>query len=274
MSTTDIKEAQRQIERNIAVHDQVAEKYEALHGEIFNEVEQARLAAALARARDSITSGSRPLRALDFGCGSGNLSRHLLALGLHVTAADVSPHFLRLVEGRFGSDRLSTLQMNGTDLREVADESFDLIAAYSVLHHIPDYLAAIGELARVCRRGGVIVLDHEQTEGYWQGDPVYRAFQKEALRFDWRKYLTPSNYVHKVRRLINPRHTNEGDIHVFPDDHIEWAKIKALLAGRGFEVAIEEDYLLYRALYRREVYDLYVGRCTDTKLMVFRKGAA
>ena len=44
--------------------------------------------------------------------------------------------------------------------------------------------------------------------------------------------------------------------------------------GRGFEVAIEEDYRLYRKLYRREVYDRYAGRCTDTKLMVFRKRPA
>ncbi len=266
--------AQEQIERNIAIHDQVAEKYEALHGEIFNEVEQARLAGTLTRARESIRTESDPLRALDFGCGSGNLTRHLLSLGLHVTAADVSKDFLRLVEKRFGSDRLSLLQMNGSDLREIPDRTFDMIAVYSVLHHIPDYLAAIDELARVCKRGGVIVLDHEQTEEYWRGDPTYDAFRKEALRFDWRKFLTPSNYVHKVRRIFNPRHTNEGDIHVFPDDHIEWTKVSSLLAGVGFEVVSEENYLLYRSLYRREIYNRYRGRCSDTKAMIFRKRAA
>jgi ubiquinone/menaquinone biosynthesis C-methylase UbiE len=271
MSETQTLDAQRQIERNIAVHNEVAKKYEKLHGEIFNDIEQARLHDALEAARDSIRTGSEPLKALDFGCGSGNLTRHLLSLGLHVTAADVSPDFLRLVENRFGCERLDYLRMNGSDLREVADDTFDMIAAYSVLHHIPDYLGSIAELARICRPGGVIVLDHEQTEAYWRGDPVYAQFQKEALRFDWRKYLTPSNYVHKIRRLINPRYTNEGDIHVFPDDHIEWTKIAALLIGKGFEVVRDEDYLLNRALYRPEVYARYVGRCTDTKLMVFRK---
>lgn len=262
-----------QIERNIAVHNQVAQKYEALHGEIFNEVEQSRLASALARARDAVATGAEPLKALDFGCGSGNLSRHMLALGLEVTAADVSPEFLRLVERRFGGERLSLLQMNGKDLSNVADAGFDMIAAYSVLHHVPDYLGAIDELARICKPGGVIMLDHEPNESYWNGDPVYDEFRKAGLRFDWRKYLTPSNYVHKVRRLFNPRYTNEGDIHVFPDDHIEWDRITEKLTGAGFEIVAEEDYLLYRSLYRREVYDLYVGRCTDTRMMVFRKRA-
>jgi hypothetical protein len=120
----------------------------------------------------------------------------------------------------------------------------------------------------------VIVLDHEATEEYWKGDPVYAAFRKAALRFDWGKYLTPSNYLHRIRRIFDPRYSNEGDIHVWPDDHIEWSKIKDLLARLGFEVVLEEDYLLNRSLYRPEVYERYRGRCTDTKVMIFRKCAA
>lgn len=271
---TTPEESDRQIQRNIAVHNRVARKYERLHGEIFNDVEQARLTDALRRAKESVRTGSATLRAFDFGCGSGNLTRHLLALGFDVTAGDVSPDFLKLVESRYGCDRLSYLRMNGNDLREIPDNHFDVIATYSVLHHIPDYLSAIAELARVCKTGGVIVLDHEQTEEFWSGDPVYDRFRKEALRVDWRKYLTPSNYINKVRRIIDPRYTNEGDIHVFADDHIEWSRIKDLLSSRGFEVVAEENYLLYRSLYRREVYDRYRDRCTDTKLMIFRKSAS
>ena len=260
-----------QIERNIAVHNQVAQKYERLHGEIFNEIEQSRLVSVLARARDAVSTGADPLKALDFGCGSGNLSRHMLALGLEVTAADVSPNFLRLVERRFGCERLSLLQMNGKDLSNVADATFDMIAAYSVLHHVPDYLGAIAELGRICKPGGVIMLDHEPSESYWRGDSVYAEFRKAGLRFDWRKYLTPSNYVHRIRRIFNPRYTNEGDIHVFPDDHIEWPKIEALLGKLGFETIAKEDYLLNRRLYRPEVYQRYRDRCADMRMMQFRK---
>jgi 2-polyprenyl-3-methyl-5-hydroxy-6-metoxy-1,4-benzoquinol methylase len=267
--TADAFQAQRQIERNVAIHDKLARKYDALHGEIFNNVEQLRLYSALEKARDAVRTGADPVEALDFGCGSGNLTRHLLSLGVNVTAADVSQGFLDLVRSRYAQAK--TLLMNGNDLSNIADESFDLIATYSVLHHIPDYLAAVSELARVCRTGGVIMIDHEQNEAFWRGPPVYAEFQKAALRVDWRKYLTPSNYIHRVRRLFNPRHSNEGDIHVWPDDHIEWDKITGLLADYGFEVILEEDYLLFRRLYRPEVYAEYAGRCSDTKLMIFRK---
>lgn len=264
--------AQRQVERNIAVHDRIARKYDAIHDEIFNDVEQARLAAMLKRARDAVRTGDEPLRAFDMGCGSGNLTRHLVELGLSVTAADVSEGFLALVRSRYPG--VETLVMNGRDLSNVPNSSFDLVATYSVLHHIPDYLSAVEEMGRICKPGGVVVIDHEQNEDYWKPDPVYSEFQKQALRTDWGKYLRPANYFHRLKRLFDPRHTNEGDIHVWPDDHIEWPAICDVLARSGFEVVADDDYLLCRGLYRREVYDRYVGRCTDTKGMIFRKSPA
>ena len=262
---------ERQVARNIAIHDRIARRYEKIHGEIFNPVEQARLTKALARARDAIETKEGPRRALDFGCGSGNLTRRLLDLGFGVTAADVSPGCLQFVERRFGGQLLSTKRMNGRDLSEIDDASFDLVATYSVLHHVPDYLAAVDELARVCKLGGVVFIDHEPSEDFWQGRPLYAEFRKAAQRFDWRKYLTPSNYIHRVRRVFDPRHSNEGDIHVWPDDHVEWVKIKSIMAQRGFEIIEEENYLLYRRIYRREVYDRYADICSDTKVMIFRK---
>jgi ubiquinone/menaquinone biosynthesis C-methylase UbiE len=264
-------QADRDIARNIAVHDRIARKYEFRHGEIFNEVEQGRLRSALKAAKDAIRSGAEQPRAFDFGCGSGNLTSHLLALGLDVTAADVSPGFLNLVRSRY--PQVSTLLMNGRDLSNVPDSSFDLVATYSVLHHVPDYIGAVREMARICRPGGVVCIDHEQNEHYWDRDPIYDRFQREAVRFDWRKYLRPMNYVHRLRRVFDPKFANEGDIHVWPDDHIDWGQIKQAMAD-NFEVVLEQDYLLYHQLYRRQVYDRYSDRCSDTKVMIFRKCAA
>jgi ubiquinone/menaquinone biosynthesis C-methylase UbiE len=262
----------RQIERNILIHDRIARKYDARHGEIFNEVEQQRLRASLQSAIDAVTTGAAPPKALDVGCGSGNLTRHMLALGLDVTSADVSRGCLDLVQSRYPGAQ--TLLMNGRDLSNVQDSTFDLVATYSVLHHIPDYLAAVREMARVCKPGGVVVIDHEQNEEFWSVNPLYREFRNKALRIDWRKYLTPANYFHRVWRIFDPRHANEGDIHVWPDDHIQWPAIKDELQRAGFEIVREDDYLLFNRLYRREVYDQYVGRCTDTKMIIFHATCA
>jgi len=264
--------ADAQIARNVSVHDRLARQYDAIHGEIFNAVEQARLRDVLTRARDSVRTGREPLQALDFGCGSGNLTRHLLALSMTVTAADVSRGFLDLVASRY--PEVTSHWMEGGSTAGLPDAGFDLIATYSVLHHVPDYLAACAELARLCRPSGVVVIDHEPSEGFWLGDPLYAQFRKEALKTDWRKFLTPANYWHRLRRLFNPRHSNEGDIHVWPDDHIEWPRIKALMTSLGFETVIEQDYLLDHKLYRPEIYRAYAGRVSDTRIMAFRKTCA
>jgi ubiquinone/menaquinone biosynthesis C-methylase UbiE len=261
----------REIARNVRIHDRIARKYEALHGEIFNGVEQSRLRGWLERAAAEVRTGSKPISALDVGCGSGNLTRHLLDLGMQVTAADVSEKFLDLVRARHGSSSLRTLPINGRDLSNIPDGSLDLVAIYSVLHHIPDYLATVREMARVCKPGGVVVIDHEPAEAYWSGDPIFRQFQKEALKTDWRKFLRPANYWHRLRRVFDPRHSSEGDIHVWPDDHVEWPRIEEAMAQSGFDIVAEDVFLLCRTLYLREVFDRYVGRCADMKSMIFRK---
>src|SRR5438067_5158573 len=78
-----------EIRRNARIHDRIARKYEKTHGEIFNPVEQRRVRERLAVAVASIRT-TPPFTALDFGAGTGNLSRHLIALGIRTTAADVS----------------------------------------------------------------------------------------------------------------------------------------------------------------------------------------
>jgi SAM-dependent methyltransferase len=261
------------VAHNIRVHDRLGRKYDATHGEIFNPIEQERVRDRLSRAGGWIRTTSRPQMALDFGCGSGNLTRHLIASGFDVVAADVSGTFLEMVRQRFGpTGKLAgVLPLNGLDLREVEGDRFDMAAAYSVLHHVPDYLLIVKELARVLRPGGVLYVDHEVNENFWTGSAEYREFLRRACRFPWRKYLTFSNYATRLRRLLDPRYSAEGDIHVWPEDRIEWDKIEAVLAARGFEILLREDYLLCRRDYRLDVYRQYQGRCSDMRLLVARR---
>ena len=270
MTATTRSGEDKGIAANVAVHDDIAEQYDGRHSEIFNDREQGRLAASLGDALGEVKSAKGDARALDMGCGSGNLTRHLLALGCHVTAADVSQRFLDLVTKRFASAKLATSRLNGRDLSQFEDRSFDLVATYSVLHHIPDYLASVAEMGRVCRVGGVVYIDHEASPDFWSGSADYARFASEVKRHDWRKWLNPQNYYGKVRRMIDPRYTNEGDIHVWPDDHIEWPAIAAALSD-NFEVVRSSDYLLFNGLYRADVYDAYQDKLTDTRVTAYRR---
>jgi ubiquinone/menaquinone biosynthesis C-methylase UbiE len=253
--------------------------YENVHREIFNAVEQQRLHGTLEQAVKAVQTGSQPLTALDYGCGSGNLTRHLLELGVRTVSADVSADYLKAVEKRFsGTGRVEVLRLNGADLAGVPDGHFDLIATYSVLHHVPDYLAIVAEMGRVARPGGVVYIDHEVTEAYYQRPAVYVEFLKKARpRVNWRRWATLAldvkGYVHIWRRLVNPRYKREGDIHVWPDDHIEWDKIEQVLLSQGFEIVLRHDYLLCKAIYDPRVYNEYQDRCADERVLIARKKA-
>jgi len=264
-------------EPGVPYDSQATRIYERIHGEIFNPIEQQRLHDALRRAIDTIETGSEPLTALDYGCGSGNLTRHLLERGLQTVSADVSEHFLKLIEKKFSQSGLSsTLKINGKDLSSVPNSQFDLAATYSVLHHVPDYLHMVEEMCRVVKPGGVVYIDHEVTEAYYRRPAAYVEFMRKARpRVDWRRYLRllcdVPGYIHIIRRLVNPRYKKEGDIHVWPDDHIEWDKIERVLADRGCEIVLKQDYLLCRSLYDPDVYNQYKDRCSDQRLLIARK---
>jgi ubiquinone/menaquinone biosynthesis C-methylase UbiE len=251
--------------------------YEKAHREIFNAIEQQRLHSTLGEAVKAVQTGSQTLTALDYGCGSGNLTRHLVDLGVHTTSADVSDDFLRAVEKKFsGTGIVDTLKINGADLSGVPDARFDLIATYSVLHHVPDYLHIVEEMCRVTKPGGVLYIDHEVTESYYQRPPVYVEFlQKARPRVDWRRWVgllrDVRGYIHILRRLANPRYKKEGDIHVWPDDHVEWDKIEQVLRSHGFETVFKRDYLLYKATYDLQVYHEYKDLCADERVLIARK---
>jgi len=265
-----------QIAKNISAHDKIHNKYEKLHKkDIFNPTEQERLHNMLKKAVESIKTNSGLIRALDYGCGSGNLTNHLIELGLYTVAADVSKKFLNIVKNKWShTGLLSTLEIDGKSLSNIETNYFDLVATYSVLHHVPDYLGIIKEMVRVLKPDGIIYIDYERNYSYWNKSKEYLEFLKLVeLRTPkkWKKYLRPSNYLTKLRLIMNPRYRPQGDIHTFPDDHIEWDKIETLLKTYGCETVLREDYLHYRVEYPMDLYERYKNKCNDMRLLIYRK---
>ncbi len=249
-------------------------------------VEQARLGETVARAVAALRTGNASPVMLDVGAGSGNLTRWLLRHPGAVVAADLSAGMLdTLVRelAREAPGRATGLVLDGRDLRPLGDGSVDLAAAYSVLHHIPDYLATVAELARVVRPGGVVYLDHEKAPAYWEQGPALRRFLAEAVirppRRRWR-FVDPRSYWRRLRPLLtwqrwfDRRWMPEGDLHIWPDDHVEWDGIERTLAAQGFEVIERREYLAYEPRYRREAFERAQREgVVDTRSLIARKAA-
>lgn len=275
MTTPNVTKTDHLIQENVKRHERIASQYDKRHAEIYNQIEQDRLHEALARALSLIRNPSQHLLALDFGCGAGNLTRHLLDLGVHVMAADVTPSFVSMVRS-LDPVRVQGHDLNGRDLNGLHDGTFDLVATYSVLHHVPDYLAAVRELARVTRSGGIVFIDHESAAAQWSPTDTLREYWRAAkprrtLSWYTSRVFDPGWLYTRWKQLFDPRYAPEGDIHVWPDDHVEWSLVEQTLVEAGCEIIDSTDYLLYQPHVPIDVYRAFEHRCADMHCCIARK---
>jgi ubiquinone/menaquinone biosynthesis C-methylase UbiE len=99
--------------------------------------------------------GTGPGELLDAGMGAGRLCQELERRGWTVSGVDVSEEMLALARERLPGARLVCADIEDLPF---PDSSFDAVVATGVLEYAIDRTAAIRELARVLRPGGVAVV--------------------------------------------------------------------------------------------------------------------
>ncbi|MBW4660843.1 MAG: class I SAM-dependent methyltransferase [Drouetiella hepatica Uher 2000/2452] len=94
---------------------------------------------------------------LDLGCGAGENSVYFATRGAHCVAADYSPG---MVEVALKLARSNGVEVEGKVVNAMAidfpDNTFDIVYASNLLHHIPDPKVAIQEAYRVLKPGGTL----------------------------------------------------------------------------------------------------------------------
>jgi SAM-dependent methyltransferase len=93
--------------------------------------------------------------ALDVGCGEGRFCRMLKAVGVSAIGIDPTPAMLEAARKR---DPSGDYRFGRAEQLEFPDSSFDLVVSYITLVDIPDFRAAIREMARVLRPGGSLLM--------------------------------------------------------------------------------------------------------------------
>ncbi|NYI69881.1 SAM-dependent methyltransferase [Naumannella cuiyingiana] len=107
------------------------------------------------------------MRLLDIGSGPGTITADLADRVASVTAVEVSESALDLTRRTFAERGLAGefVVSDAQDL-DLPDDAFDVVHAHQLLHHLPDPVAALREMGRVCRPGGIIAVREVDYHGW------------------------------------------------------------------------------------------------------------
>lgn len=130
-------------------------------------------------------------RVLDFGAGTGWLSRWLTQLGCQVTLLDVSPTGLAMARETYArlpiiGDRPAPefLQFDGRHIN-LPDASVDRIICFHAFHHVPNPDEIIREFSRVLAPGGIAAF----------AEPGPRHSRTPLSQFEMRAYAVVENDI-------------------------------------------------------------------------------
>ncbi|MFV0296774.1 MAG: class I SAM-dependent methyltransferase [Hyphomicrobiaceae bacterium] len=130
---------------------------------------------------------TRTGKVLEIGVGTG-LALSYYQPHLEVVGIDLSPEMLEKARGRVQEQNLHHVtglhEMDASAL-DFPDASFDTVAAMFVLTVVPDPVAVMREMARVCKPGGqVLLLNHFSQDDGLRGW-VERRMAPFASRLGW-----------------------------------------------------------------------------------------
>jgi ubiquinone/menaquinone biosynthesis C-methylase UbiE len=246
---------------NIAVHKVEASYYKLFHPEVYGPKEQKRLIAALKDA-DGLVSDNRKF-ALDFGAGTGNLTDKLLALGYTVTAVDISGAMCEALRrnhlAEIKSGKLMVVESPIEDLQFELG-CFDLVTCCSVLHHLPDYEAALRTLCTYVKVGGVMFLDHEASPYFWNPEPSMLAQAVKSIYLHSNPILN-SIYFRLIGLNIPTLDYTESDYWFKPEHHLEHKKIQSIFGQSRFRLFRRTDYFSRATWMANPLASLYRRIC-------------
>jgi SAM-dependent methyltransferase len=141
------------------------------------------------RSTDSIVALADPApadRLLDIACGPGYLTMALAQRAAGAVGLDATDKFIFGAAGEAARRGITNVHFVIGDVMRLAfrDSSFDLVACKMAFHHFPEPAAVLGQMARVTRPGGKIIIADLLT---WE-DPQR------------------ADYHNRLERLCDPSH--------------------------------------------------------------------
>lgn len=151
----------------------------------------------------------RGKRVLEVGCGDGALAVELAKRGADVTGVDASERMIDAARKRAQDDGVTiALHLGPAEALPFGDEQFDPVVAQTILCFVADGSPAFGEIARVLKPGGQLVIGELGRWSTWAAERRVRAWLGSAL---WKRghFRTPD----ELQRLAEQAGLVPGPVH-------------------------------------------------------------
>lgn len=149
---------------NIDFHTKLAEYYdEQPH---FSDENQKQV-KKLMKKYSAKTTGKR---LLDLGCGTGFILLLAQPYFKELYGIDITQAMLDLATSKFKKQKIKNIELSleSSDKLSFPDSYFDVISAYSFLHHLPSLLPTLKESYRVLKKGGIFYSDLDPNYYFWR----------------------------------------------------------------------------------------------------------
>lgn len=254
------------IEGNVELHRKEAKFYDCIHDEIWNKHEQKRLLNTIKFAVSQISDNN--FKAVDFGVGTGNITEKLLDLGFEVVAIDISKEMCEVLKAKnrraLREGKLQVLNLN-IDEKQVPGR-FDLVACYSVLHHLPDYIGTMEELLHLVKEGGVFYVDHESALKVKPKD-TYNILARAVMFFyHFTNRLLNALYLYGIDTGPKLDYT-KADIH----KALDYRRIQQTLRKEGFKIINLAFYYTQETWFNTPLNFLHKAIVRTNKTMIIAK---
>ncbi len=142
-------------------------------------------------------AGLRPgLAVLDFGCGPGGFSlaaAQIVGPAGRVYALDIHPLAIRSVERTVARRGVQNLFAVDGSADRFAEDTFDVVLLYDVLHDLSDGAAVLKEISRLLKPNGFLsVRDHHLKEQVLQEAVTSGGLFRSAGHARWSFRFVPS----------------------------------------------------------------------------------
>lgn len=253
-----------------------ADYYQNLYGESliakrFRSFEMKWRKSAVLEMLDTFIPGKR-LRVLDVGCGTGNYLKSVLNRGHKAFGMDITMEMAAKASETAQACWIDGKPILLGDIHHIPfpDNSFDAVLCVGVLQYLPGDLAAIKEISRVVRQGGIAIVTAPNLLKLGNlFDPLYYVYL--APKYIWIKIKRKIGKNRKLFETLDFRHNSDFSNRRYYygqlDDKFEISNLmKVKISNIGFGPL---------TFFRKEIFPLswsekisdFLSRLTNTKFL-------